>query len=69
LFFYQDENHIIQPLKIANLSQTQPNLLLVDFEQVNNLSQAEKLKNKEIYCLTSDQLFIEKINYRNFIVA
>jgi len=66
LLFYQDEQGIIQPLKISNLKQTQHNLLLIDFETISDITQAEKFKNKPVYTLVEDELFIEKVNYLTY---
>jgi len=66
LLFYQDELGIIQPLKISSLKQTQHNLLLIDFETITDITQAEKFKNKTVYSLIEDELFIEKVNYLTY---
>jgi 16S rRNA processing protein RimM len=48
--FYLSKDQVIEPLRIKKLSQTQRNLLLIDFFGISDLNAAEQLKGRTIYC-------------------
>jgi len=64
--FYLSKAQVIEPLRIKKLTQTQRNLLLIDFFGIDNINTAEKLKAKAIYSLREDNLFIEAIDYKTY---
>ncbi|ATG97314.1 ribosome maturation factor RimM [Mesoplasma lactucae] len=66
IFFYEDANKILQPLKIVQSTQTQQNLLQIKFEGIDNISQAEALKNRKVYSLRKDNLFDEVPDFTTY---
>jgi len=64
--FYLSKDQVIEPLRIKKLSQTQRNLLLIDFFGISDLNAAEQLKGRTIYCWREDNLFIEAIDYKTY---
>ncbi|MCL8212621.1 ribosome maturation factor RimM [Mesoplasma whartonense] len=68
-FFYEDEYRIMQPLRIESYSQSQVNLLVIKFRDIDSLSSAERLKNADIYSLKTDNLFTSTPDYLSYEIV